>query len=976
MTIQTEPMQKATPAILVFILLFAALLLSFKSGESSPRQSSDATPALSSPQTPLVANVPDRPWAHQLSDIAADEKARFGRLENGMRYILYPNVEPPGRFSVRLHIKAGSLMEDEDQRGIAHFLEHMMFNGTKNFKAEELIPIMQRLGIAFGAHANAYTSFDETVYMLDLPDLTDETVDLAFDVMRDFGDGALLTTEEIDKERGVILAEMVSRDDVGFRLMKQQFQQLLPDSKISHRFPIGLEEIVKQAPRQRFVDFYENYYVPERMTFIVVGDIDLDVMEKRVKNTFASMTNSEIIVEDPDLGTIEAPDELQAAIFQDPEVTETDVSLLLARSHTPQADTKANRLEKLRLQLAHSMLNRRFERISKEKDSPLASGNSFKTSWFQAVDFGSVGITAADDRWQDAVPILENEFRRVIEHGFNRAELEEAKSNLLNAAKQAVERKPSRKSGDLATGLARSLNENEVFSTPETDLAIIREQIEKIDTNSCHEAFRSFWQSESHHLVLTTKSASKEDHETLLELYQKASEVELQAPAARAIAVFDYTQIGELGRIESMVTHQDLGITQWQLSNGVRVNLKPTDFEKGRIRILARIGNGKLTQPRDKPMLDRFAQALFEGGGLGKHSLDDLKRILAGRNVGTSLSIGEDAFMLSGSTTQEDFQLQCQLMCASILDPGFRDEALWQFRKAVPMLMQQLKHTPAGSAAKMQAWLHGGDSRFTLATEKQLKSYTIENVREWLEPELSKGYLEISIVGDFKPTEIQIPLLLSFGAIPERIRTSDEMSKARSINFPDGPATKTWSYDSKIPQAIAINVWQATPMRGNIPTFRRLNVLGDILGDRLRAEVREKLGASYSPNAGASGSDALDGVGYLMTQSIGQPKDLELLHKSMVSLADKLAKEGATPDELERSLKPLLSSLEKTKRDNGYWLNTVMSRCQEDPKRLDLARNREKDYRSIKLEEINKLAKQYLTKDKVLSVTIQSASSE
>ncbi len=153
-------------------------------------------------------------------------------------------------------------------------------------------------------------------------------------------------------------------------------------------------------------------------------------------------------------------------------------------------------------------------------------------------------------------------------------------------------------------------------------------------------------------------------------------------------------------------------------------------------------------------------------------------------------------------------------------------------------------------------------------------------------------------------------------------------------------------------------------------------MLGDILGDRLRAEVREKLGASYSPNAGASGSDALDGVGYIMTQSIGQPKDLELLHKSMVSLADKLAKEGATPDELERSLKPLLSSLEKTKRDNGYWLNTVMSRCQEDPKRLDLARNRDTDYKTITLAEINDLAKKFLSEDKVLSVTIQSETSQ
>jgi len=959
-------MQKATPAILVLILVISALFLSLRPKDAKPDPS--GTPPQ---QSEASAETIERPWGHQLSDIPADKTARFGRLENGMRYIVYPNAEPPGRFSVRLHIEAGSLMEDEDQRGLAHFLEHMMFNGSKNFKAEELIPIMQRLGIAFGAHANAYTSFDETVYMLDLPDLKEETVDLTFKVMRDFGDGALLSLEEIDKERGVILAEKVSRDDVGFRLMKQQFQQLLPNSKISHRFPIGLDEVIEKAPRQRFVDFYTQYYIPERMTFVVVGDIDVDAMEKRIVDTFSSMTNPEEPGKDPDLGSIDTPKSLEAAIFQDPEVSETDVSLLLARTHTPKPDTKANRLERLRLQLAHAMLNRRFERISKEKDSPVASGSSYKSSWFQAVDFGSIGVTAADDRWQDVVPILENEFRRVMEHGFNQAELDEVKSNIINSAKQAVERKPSRKSDALATGLVQSLNDNAVFSTPETNLAIIEKQLKVIDTQSCHEAFTSFWKSDGYHLVLTTKSATEEDKQTLVKLYQEASKTELEAPAARAVAVFDYTQFGEAGSIKSKSQQEDLGITQWVLSNGIRVNLKPTDFEKGRISMLARIGSGKLSQPADQPMLDSFAQAIFEGGGLGKHSNDDLQRILAGRNISSGLSVGEDAFILSGGTTPDDFELQCQVMCASLTDPGFREEALWQFRKAIPMLMQQLKHTPAGPAGKMRAWLYGDDGRFAVATQEQLEAYTIEDAKSWLMPELSNGYMELSIVGDFDVAAVEKALLNTFGALPARSAMPAEMKEARQIKFPAGPVEKTWTYDSKIPQSIATNIWQTTAMRGNIQTFRRLNVLGDILSDRLRKEVREKLGATYSPNAGASGSDALDGVGYLISQSVGQPKDLKLLHQSMIAEADKLAKEGATQDELDRALKPLLGNLEKTHRDNGYWLGTVMARCQEDPSRLDLARNRDQDYASITLEEINALAKKYLPKDKVLSATIK-----
>ena len=961
-------MQKATPAILVLILLFSALLLALRNNPPEDIITVTEEPAFAENPTHKI----ERPWAHELSDIAADKGARFGQMENGMRYIVYPNTEPPGRFSVRLHIEAGSLMENEDQRGLAHFLEHMMFNGTKNFKAEELIPIMQRLGIAFGAHANAYTSFDETVYMLDLPDLREETVDLAFNVMRDFGDGALLSTEEIDKERGVIWAEKVSRDDVGFRLMKQQFQQLLPDSKISHRFPIGLEKVIKEAPRERFVDFYSKYYIPKRMTFIVVGDVNADTMEKRIRDTFASMTNPEEPGQDPDLGSIVSPEELQAAIFQDEEVDSTDVSILLARSHQHKPDNKASRLKNLRLQLAHAMLNRRFERISREKDSPVASASSYKSSWFKAVDFGAVSVTAADDRWQDVVRILENEFRRVMKHGFSQSELNEVKSNVINSAQQAVERKLSRKSESLATSLARGLNDNAVFSTPETDLAIIENQLETIDTVSCHDAFTDFWKSDGYHLVLTTKSATDEDKRILLKLYQEASKVMVEAPTVRAVAVFDYTHFGEPGKIAKQSQIEDLDITQLILSNAVRINLKPTEFEKGKISLLARVGSGKLSQPVNKPMLDRFTQVVFEGGGLGKHSLEDLKRILAGRNVGSSLDINEDSFVLSGSTTPKDFELQCQIMCASLTDPGFREEALWQFRKAIPMLMQQLKHTRGGPMMRMQGWLYGNDSRFTLASEEQLKSYSIEDAKNWIMPELSEGYLELSIVGDFDPAKIQDHLLSTFGALAKRPASPADMDKARAIEFPEGPTKKTWTYDSKIPQGIATNIWETVPMRGDIPTFRRLNVLSDILGDRLRAEVREKLGATYSPNTGASGSDSMEGVGYLIAQSIGQPKDLELLHKSMIAQADQLSEEGATQDELERALKPLLGSLEKSKRDNAYWLNTVMARCQEDPERLEFARKRDTDYASMTLEEINELAKKYLSKNKVLSVTIRS----
>jgi len=975
-------MQKASPLIMVVVLAITATFLSFRAKKelpSSPLHSAEVMPLPAAAAEeeaepaplPSPAKVASKPWPQESSDIAPATGATFGTLDNGMRYIIYPNAEPPKRVSLRLHIASGSLMEADDQQGLAHFLEHMVFNGSKNFSPDKLVPEMQRLGIAFGAHVNAYTSFDETVYMLDLPDLSDGTMKLGFTVMRDFGDGALLEEAEINKERGVILSEKVSRDTVSMRIMEQQFDKVLPGSLVAKRFPIGIEKVIQNAPRERFTDLYSRFYTPSRMTFIVVGDIDPKQMQTKITETFSSMTNPEPVAKDPDLGPIKQPEGVETSVFADKELTSTDISLTLLRPYEKKPDTAANRAEDMPLEIAHSIISRRFERLSKVEGSPIASGSASRNQLFNYVELGSIDVTAADDRWKEAVPALEQEFRRALLHGFTTAELAEAKSNILNAYEQEVKQKSTRESEDLATGIAKSINDDTVFSDPETDLEVARKALDSIDAAACHEAFKKFWDAPGYHLILTTKEKPNDAEKDLSALYEESRGKPVDPPAARETHPFGYTTFGKPGAVTSRKEVKDLGITQLVLSNQIRVNLKPTDFEKGKIRLIARIGSGKLSEPKDSPMLDNFATAVFEGGGLGKHSNDELQEILAGKNVGTNLSIGEDAFILSGATTPADFVLQLQLMCATLTDPGYRTEALWQFQKAVPMMFQQLKHTPAGPEQEMESWLHGADSRYTLATPEKLSSYTIADAKKWLTPELTKGYLELSLVGDFEIDKALPELLSTFGALPARATAGPILPEARKVRFPNAPAAKTFTYDSKIPQGIATTIWKTAGVRNNQKEVRRLNILGSIFGDRLREEIREKLGASYSPDAGASGSDALEGFGYILGQSIGKPADLDLLLKTMREQANEIATTGATDDELDRALKPVLSTLQKSLRDNSYWLATVMSQSQSDPQRLELARGRDADYKSIKLTEVNALAKKYLAAENALLISIK-----
>ena len=968
-------MRTATPLVLTLFLAITAIYLSVretpppapKTGGSSlaiKNEEEQAAPVEKSAPVPAMVRESTSkaaPWPTENSDIPADPQAVFGHLENGFRYMILPNAEPPKRFSMRLHIRAGSLMEAEDQRGLAHFLEHMVFNGTKNYKdANKLIREMQTRGIAFGAHVNAYTSFDETVYMLDLPDMKPDTMDLCFRIMRDFGDGALLSQEEIDAERGVILSEKASRDSVGYRMMQKQFDALVPASLIAKRFPIGEEDVIKAAPRELFTDFYKRYYTPERMTFVVVGNVDAAEMQETIRTRFGSMVNPENPGADPEMGVVTVPEGVQPHVFSDTELESTDVSLTLVRPYEHIPDTSETRAAKLSIQIANFIIGRRFERLSKEEDSPIANGSASKSVLFNNLELGSIDITAADDRWPEVVPVLEQEFRRVLDHGFLEAEIGEAKANILNAYQEAVKRKDSRKSEALATAIAGSINDGTVYSTPETDLELASAALEAITTASVHSAFKDFWNAPGYHLVLSAKTEPEGALGNLASLYQDSTSVLVEPPAAREAVPFGYTDFGKAGKVATTVEVEDLDVTQITLSNNIRINLKQTDFEKNRIQVLARIGTGQLSQPEGKPLLDGFASAVYDGGGLGKHSNDELSEILAGRNASSSFGISEDAFTLSGSTTPADQLLQFQLMTAMITDPGYRPEALWQFQKAIPVLFQNLRHTTGGPMKEMDAWLHGGDFRFTIPTQTELSNYTIADVKKWLTPELEKGYIEMTIVGDFEKEALLKDILSTFGTLPKRdLKPATRTANPRSVDFPKPPSKETFTYESKIPQAVATAIWKTAGIRGNIPEFRRLNVLSDIFGDRLREEIREKLGASYSPNAGASGSDALEDFGYLIGQAMGKPEDIPLLLDTMETIARELSEKGATKDELDRALAPTLSQLEKTLRDNSYWLSTVLSQSQADPEKLDLARNRDKDYRSISLEEINALAKKY-----------------
>ena len=913
-----------------------------------------------------------RAWAQDSSDIKPDAKTLYGKLDNGMRYIIHKNALPPERVSLRLHVDAGSLNESESQRGVAHFLEHMVFNGTKTFPdATKLVPQMQRLGIAFGAHANAYTSFDETVYMLDLPDVKKSTVDLAFNVMGDFADGALLTAAEIDEERGVISSEKTSRDSIQMRMMEKQFKYLLPKSIIAERFPIGIDKVIAEAPRSEFVDFYTRYYTPEKMTFIVVGDIDVAEIEQRIVNSFAGIKNPAKPGARATVGDLTGMTGFNTAVFADKELSSTDISLVSIRPKKREIDTKENRAKKLPLNIANAIINRRFSRLVKKEGSTITSGSASSYVLFQEAEIGSFDVTAKGENWQSAVPVLEQEMRRAIDHGFTQTEVDEIKASLTNQYEQSLATVATRKSKSIASSLAQHIHGDFVYSTPETDLEIFNSNIEKVTPEICHLAFKKFWDTEDITMVLSTSSKPEHAEKTLAALYKRSKLVKVDAPEEKKVDAFAYTDFGKAGKVISNNHIKDLDIHQLQFENGVRVNYKKTDFNKNQILISGSLGTGKIRMPKDKPGLDMLAGAVMNGGGLGKHSADDLRSLLTGKNVGVSFGIGDESFSIGGGTIPEDLELQLQLICAALTDAGYRPEAERQFKATLPMLYQKLKHSAQGAQAEMSSWMNGNDYRFQLPSQEAAMQLSTADVKAWIDPYLKSAALEIGIVGDIDEKAL-IPLLAkTIGALPKRDEPLKIEDSERIINIPSAPVTKEFKFDSKVPTAISIVAWKAKDnTERDVKLARRASVLAKVLNDRMRIKLREELGDAYSPRAGSDLSQTYKNVGFVMAYSPVKPADLDSVSKVLIELGDKLAKEGASQDELDRALTPKLGMLKKSLRDNGYWLGTVVAQSQTKPEHLDWCRTRDADYKAINLEEINALAKQFLSSDRSITVKI------
>lgn len=902
------------------------------------------------------------------SDIKPDPAATWGVLDNGVRYVVLPNSEPKGRASLRLLVKAGSLNETDDQQGLAHFLEHMAFKGSTHYKPDTLVNYFQRLGMGMGSDANANTGQDRTVYQLELPDTKEHTLTEGLQVFADFSGGLLLQQDQINSERGVILSEKRARDSVAFRNYVAEINFLLPGSLPAQRMPIGQESVINAANRDRFADLYNTWYRPDRLTIIAVGDLNVVKTVALINKEFGGLTARAPERAAPDLRIQSTVKDLQVGYHYEADAPNTNISIQTLQPF-PGEDKAQIRLSDQTLQLALDMLSRRLDMLAHQENSPLNGAYTGVYDMFKQVRISTIGASAKPEQWQTALGLVEQQLRGALEHGFTAAELKVATANMRTDLQQSVSSAATRRSDRLAGSIADSLNDDNVFTSPQQDLALLGPLLDKVTPQDCLDALRKAW-SGGRKVFVAGNVKLDQPQTQILAAYQQGQTQAVKAPDADKTTEFPYKDFGPAGAVAKQKQIDDLGITQVQFANGVRLNLKKTPFQANTVSVILRVGSGLLTEPAaTQPGLAYLANLGFKTGGLDKLGIDDLQTALAGKQVGLNFGVGSDALTFSANTNQDNLQLQLQLLAAYLAHPGYRPEALSMARKAIVENQTELAHTPEGLLqTRIASELADHDPRFGIPDQKVALSRNLDELKAWLQPQLSSGPLEVSIVGDIDIPQTIAAVSQTLGALPQRDAKPDYTAQ-RVVNFPAQAVNQRYTVATEINRGLVFIVWPATDGK-DIHLTRRFNLLAEVLKNRLWDTIRMQMGSSYSPQAFSQLSEVFTNYGSIGVLITVEPEQADKVANAVRKIAADLQSKGITDDELERAKAPILTGIRDSERTNGYWLGTVMNGSQEVPARLDWARSRASDYQSISKADLDSLARHYLVANKTYSFIV------
>jgi zinc protease len=893
-----------------------------------------ATPVAAAPgDTTVAATAAAAAVAPATSpSLPLDPSVTTGTLSNGLRFYLKRHKPTDQRVHLLLVVKAGSLHEEEDQRGLAHFVEHMAFNGTSRFSKQELMAFFEKSGIAFGSDMNASTSYDRTQYQLHVPTDDPKLLATALDVLEDWAGSVVFADEAVQQERSVILSEWLARQGVGRRVGKQTLDLLLAGSRYLEREPIGEKALLEQASRQRLLDFYRRWYHPERMAIVAVGDIDPAQVETMVRERFTKLPAGKVEAE-PSRAIAVASDPI-AAVITDPELQASSVSFML-KAPGRGARTEAELRTRILLRLGTQMLNRRFAEIAQRPDAPFTGAFGNVSNVFDALDLFEVGGRAKQGRIPASLAALLEEVERVERHGFTSGEFGREKSDLARALERRVAEQATVPVTAIAFGVANFFVTGEAATAPEFDRDFGLRLLGEVDVDDVTQALRT--RLGVGQKLVVASGASRDampEKASLIAALASAERKEVEAYQDRAIVTDLLPRAPTPGRIVSEKRIEAVGLTEWSLSNGARVVLKPTDFAADEvIGQASSFGGHARVRKSDFPSA-RYAADIVQASGAGQFDRLTLAKALSGKVVSVSPWLDELSEGIGSRAAPKDLETMFQLLHLCLTAPR-RDEqafAAWLGRFREQLRNRDLNPASVfGEAVAQKLW--GNELRRLPPTLASLDEINLDTaLKLYAERFADVSDFTFVFVGKIDEAAFRPLVERYLASLPGKGRK--EAFKNLGLHRRKGVSEVTVHAGKEDKTYVSLMFHGEAPWSENAHTD--LDSLDTYLGIRVREVLREKLGNVYSPSV-SYGFSRLPYDSYNLSVSFeSKPGDVDRLLQATRDVIAEVKKSGIDASYVEKLRSERTRDVEEYYRSNAFWLERLVDkyRMKEDPRQI------------------------------------------
>ncbi len=852
-----------------------------------------------------------------------DTQVVVGTLDNGLRYYVRRNQEPPNRVELRLVVNAGSVLEDDDQQGLAHFLEHMAFNGTRNFERQELIDYLESVGMRFGPDVNAYTSFEETVYILTLPTDSAGVVEQGFQILEDWAHGITFDPEEIEKERGVVIEEWRLGQGAGARMQKQHLPVLLRGSRYAQRVPIGDRETLETFDHEALRRFYRHWYRPDLMAVVVVGDVDPAQVEGYIQQHFAEIPAPRNPRRRPEFGVREH-ERTRFSIATDPEATNASVSLYLKQPARTGGTAAAYRRWTIEA-LTMGMLVNRLHDITQQPEAPFLNVSSFHGRFLRPVHAYVLSATAPQGGILEAAEGLLVEAERVARHGYTAAELEREKAELMRMMEQRYREREKTTSAEFAGDYVSHYLYGGGLIDAETEHALYRRFIPEIDLEEVEAAARTWLQGRNRVILINAPQSDPRvpSRAELAAMVENIPTRDIAAYAEETSEAALMAYIPEPGAIVAEREIPEVGLTEWTLSNGVRVLLKPTDFREDEVLLVARSPGGSSRVPDEDHFAAITATAVVQAGGVGSLSQTELRRRTAGRLAVVGAEIGELHEGLSGGASPRDLDMLFQLVYLKFTAPRLDSAAIQAYRtQARVMLLNRGANPEAVFMDTLQVTLAQHHPRVRPPSAARFDSLDIERSFEIYRDRFADASdFTFYLVGNFEVDSIRPLAERYLGALPSLGR--EESWKDRGVRPPTGVVRRE-VYRGREPKARTQLVFSG-PFEFGLDSVHTLNALAEVLQLRLREVLREDLGGTYGVGVHAFGARD-PRPGYRLSIGFGAaPERLDELTAAVFAQIDTLKRQGPLERDVAKVREMQVRAREVDLRENRFWLSQILT---------------------------------------------------